>query len=353
MAIKIRPLRSTTPGTIPTWGTPEDYGELAVNLADRRMYMADELGNPVALGEQGSWTMQDADFLAAGGGNYVVDAGLTVLLPAVPESGFAIRIADPAATYEANPITLDGNGFDVGGGITAQIDWDGADTILVFNGVEWLVIDDFQYHKLFAANIDNTPSGDIAATNVQAAINELDVEKATPAYVDAQDVITLGNAADYTDAEVANLAGGDGADILPTAFADHIPGSYAVIGGQGVGGSTNSVSWGNLGTHYLVLKPGIMSMHMELSVTAPGAFATGAYAQIYIDGVAVGALRSVTAAPDFPNWTASLSVTEDLPVNEGSIIELRARSSEVASTCQAHLTLREGSPTGIGVTTLS
>ena len=165
MAIKIRPLRSTTPGLVPTWGDPDDYGEFAINLADRRMYVADELGNPVVMGEQGFWSTQTADFLAAADGNYLVDAGLTVLLPLAPGTGISLRIADPASTYSAAPLTIDGNGFDIDGAITAQIGWDGADATLVFDGIEWKIVAPGEFSVTQTATIPNGADLDFVITS--------------------------------------------------------------------------------------------------------------------------------------------------------------------------------------------
>lgn len=44
-----------------------------------------------------------------------------------------------------------------------------------------------------AATVPNTPSGNIAATNVQAALNELDTEKASTAYADAKVADAINN----------------------------------------------------------------------------------------------------------------------------------------------------------------
>ena len=54
MAIKIKPRRSETPGLTPSFpGVAADYGELAINIADRKLFVADSSGVATVVGTAG------------------------------------------------------------------------------------------------------------------------------------------------------------------------------------------------------------------------------------------------------------------------------------------------------------
>ncbi len=79
---------------------------------------------------------------------------------------------------------------DSGGSVTAELLTDGIDSVAVAS------------HVHAASVITNTPAGDIAATDVQAAIDELDTEKSGTAHVHAASAITNTPAGDIAATDV-------------------------------------------------------------------------------------------------------------------------------------------------------
>ena len=150
MPVKIRPLRSTTPSATPAWGSTDDYGELAVNIADKKIFIADATGAVVDLtpvgaggGDASDWTHHSANFNAAVGTKYLADGGLVVNLPTGPTDGQWVRVADPGDTYTLNSVTINGNGRNINGLPSVTMFIDGSDATFVFNTTanEWGQVD--------------------------------------------------------------------------------------------------------------------------------------------------------------------------------------------------------------------
>jgi hypothetical protein len=90
---------------------------------------------------------------------------------------------------------------------------------------KWTLIIDLAALTLAAAtNIANTPAGNIAATTVQAAINELDSEKAAASHTHPSSAITDGTAAGRAMFTAANIAAQKALlELGDLAFLDTIP----------------------------------------------------------------------------------------------------------------------------------
>ncbi len=135
--------------------------------------------------------------------------------------------------------------------------------------------------EINAINVVNTPAGDIASTNVQGALNELDVEKATTAYVDSSSGVVQANLNahinDLTDAHLAsaitNLAAGN-------ITSDNVQGAINELD------LTSSDNASNLIDHLLDL-----AAHTALAITYDNGFSglTSVNIQAAIDELAGGA----------------------------------------------------------------
>lgn len=108
---------------------------------------------------------------------YLVDAtggAVTASLPDATTAGDGFVVAVKKLDASANAVTVDAAGADT-------IDGAANDSIASQYGTMIYVSDNANWVKLIAtsaAGISNTPAGGVAATSVQAAINELDGDKA-------------------------------------------------------------------------------------------------------------------------------------------------------------------------------
>jgi hypothetical protein len=106
--------------------------------------------------------------------------GFTVILPAAPVLGSTVIVADAASSWGTNNLIVERNGSTIDGAASnLTCDIDGVSVQLIYDGTTWNV-----YAQVgaglaqIAANVlySNTTSG-LAATDVQAAIDELSAEK--------------------------------------------------------------------------------------------------------------------------------------------------------------------------------
>jgi hypothetical protein len=189
--------------------------------------------NVVAAGNQtGSYTLaKTADFVTI-----TATGNVTLAAPAAGTAGkvqdIEVRItasgADRVITPSGFTITGAGTAFTVASGTTEifSVQWTGS-------AWEWS-------GNTTAAKIANTPAGNIAATTVQAAINELDTEKAPVAGPGTSQAFTVGSIelGHATDTTIARSGAGaitvEGVQVILSGAALGTPASGTLTNCSGL-----------------------------------------------------------------------------------------------------------------------
>lgn len=140
MANKVLLKKSSTAAKVPTT-SDLDYGELALNYADGKLYYKNSSNVVQSFGST-SFTRVTTNTTAVAGKKYICDttsAAFTLTLPASPVSGDTVVIADGGSFYTnnltvgRNSSTIDGITDDLALNIT------GIEVTLVYDGTTWQV----------------------------------------------------------------------------------------------------------------------------------------------------------------------------------------------------------------------
>ena len=175
------------------------------------------------------------------------------------------KTADPTVDNDGDPLT----GGDLYYRSTAPIG------MKVYTGSAWVAA----YVPGDAANIISTATGDVSATNVQAAITELDTEKVPRTSTTGSAKLPVGNTTQRdTDANPANLTGYIRYNTQLTSFEGHNGTSWGAIGGGATGGGAdawalehdNTVTTSyTIGTGKNVITAGPLTINSGATVTVP------------------------------------------------------------------------------------
>lgn len=182
---------------------------------------------------------------------------LTLNAASAYAAGSRVLIQDESCTVSpTNTITVDANASEtINGSLTATINRACGSMVLETDGTKWVIVSKSFYA---GSEITNTPAGGIAATDAQAALNELDTEKAPK----DSPVLTTKLGYPYGTAFPGSPATGDTIIITDDSAAgacDSAAGSAATlcrwngsawvaVGGSGGGGS-GTVNAGTLGQY--------------------------------------------------------------------------------------------------------
>ena len=132
MANKIILKRSSITAKVPLT-TDLEYGELAINYADGKLYYKDSLNTIQAISGSGTstlWNKKTASYTAVAGDKLLADTTsgtFTITLPATPAVGDSVIIAD-ANSWNINNLTVARNG--------STIETDTADVVLDIANIE-------------------------------------------------------------------------------------------------------------------------------------------------------------------------------------------------------------------------
>ena len=193
------------------------------------------------------------------------------------------------------------------------------------------------------SDVVNTPAGNISSTNSQAALNELDTEKETPAgaqtKVDthAADTSTHGVSGDIQgseDKDVANgIAGLDasaqlGEALFPGIFNKYVA-SENVYEQNLYSNSTTSTTYEKLTFYPIgVLFPNPATLRVKFQLRVSNAITT-AYGQIYKNGTPHGTERSTQSL-------SYVTFSEDLSFAPGDEIQVYVKSVVGAYSAQVY-----------------
>ena len=137
------------------------------------------------------------------------------------------KTADPTVDNDGDPL----NGGDLYYRSTAPVG------MKVYTGSAWVAA----YVPGDAANILSVAAGDLASTNVQDALNELDTEKVPRTSTTGSAKLPVGNTTQRdTDANPANLTGYIRYNTQLTSFEGHNGTSWGAIGGGATGGGADA-----------------------------------------------------------------------------------------------------------------
>jgi hypothetical protein len=175
--------------------------------------------------------------------------------------------------------TLDNDGNAL---LTGALYWDdNLSAMRAYNGTAWVTLP-----AATASTVSNTPSGNIAATNVQAAINELDAEKALLAgsAIQAFSASTFtgsgsgltGTAAGLTSGGNALLAGSATQEFSASTFTGSGSG---VTGLPIVGGTTGTLTVARGGTGAVTATAALVSLGNRTGATGSEILPVGTTAQ--------------------------------------------------------------------------
>lgn len=140
MANKVLLKKSSVAAKIPLT-SDLDYGELALNYADGKLYFKDSSNNIKNFGST-SYSRIISNTTAISGKGYIADTSagsFTVTLPSSPATGDSIIIAD-GANFLANSLTVDRNGRTIEGlADNLTINISGVSVTLTYDGATWQV----------------------------------------------------------------------------------------------------------------------------------------------------------------------------------------------------------------------
>lgn len=144
MANKIVLKKSSVAAKVPTT-SDLDYGELALNYADGKLYFKDAtnaIKNFTSGSSTSAWVKQTSNYTAASGDKILADTSagsFTITLPASPVSGDSVEIAD-GGDWSTNNLTVARNGNTIET-ISDDVLFDvkGASIVLIYDGSTWEV----------------------------------------------------------------------------------------------------------------------------------------------------------------------------------------------------------------------
>lgn len=133
---------STTPAAVPSASNLAP-GELAINIADGKIYYEDDVGAVQSLSAGVEYIVKTANYTASANEGILADTSggaFTVTLPATPATGDVVVVADPTGDWGTNNLTVGRNGETIAG--VAQdltCDISGVSVQLVYDGTTWAV----------------------------------------------------------------------------------------------------------------------------------------------------------------------------------------------------------------------
>jgi len=133
---------STTPAAVPSASNLAP-GELAINIADGKIYYEDDVGAVQSLSAGVEYIVKTSNYTASANEGILADTSggvFTVTLPATPATGDVVVVADPTGDWGTNNLTVGRNGSTISG--VAQdltCDISGASVQLVYDGTTWAV----------------------------------------------------------------------------------------------------------------------------------------------------------------------------------------------------------------------
>ena len=135
--------RSETLNTIPTTANIE-VGEVAVNTADKKIYIRDSSDNIVAVADKNiTYSKYNSNTTITSNTGVIADtsaASFTITMPASPVTGDKIEIVDGSGTFGTNPLTVARNGnkiADIADDLSLNIT--GAAASFIYNTDTWEV----------------------------------------------------------------------------------------------------------------------------------------------------------------------------------------------------------------------
>ena len=143
MSTVIKLKRSETLNTIPTTNDIE-VGEVAVNTADKKLYIRDSSNNIVAVADKNiTYSKYNSNTTITSNTGVIADtssASFTITMPASPVTGDKIEIVDGSGTFGTNPLTVARNGnkiADIADDLSLNIT--GAAASFIYNTDTWEV----------------------------------------------------------------------------------------------------------------------------------------------------------------------------------------------------------------------
>ena len=133
---------STTPAAVPSASNLAP-GELAINIADGKIYYEDDVGAVQSLSAGVEYIVKTANYTASANEGILADTSggaFTVTLPATPTTGDVVVVADPTGDWGTNNLTIGRNGStisDVAEDLVCDIS--GVSVQLVYDGTTWAV----------------------------------------------------------------------------------------------------------------------------------------------------------------------------------------------------------------------
>jgi hypothetical protein len=135
--------RSETLNTIPTT-TDIEVGEVAVNTADKKLYIRDSSNNIVAVADKNiTYSKYNSNTTITSNTGVIADTSagsFTITMPASPVTGDKIEIVDGSGTFGTNPLTVARNGnkiADIADDLSLNIT--GAAASFIYNTDTWEV----------------------------------------------------------------------------------------------------------------------------------------------------------------------------------------------------------------------
>lgn len=143
MSTVIKLKRSETLNTIPTT-TDIEVGEVAVNTADKKLYIRDSSNNIVAVADKNiTYSKYNSNTTITSNTGVIADTSagsFTITMPASPVTGDKIEIVDGSGTFGTNPLTVARNGnkiADIADDLSLNIT--GAAASFIYNTDTWEV----------------------------------------------------------------------------------------------------------------------------------------------------------------------------------------------------------------------
>lgn len=133
---------STTPAAVPLAANLAP-GELAINIADGKIYYEDDVGAVQSLSAGVEYIVKTANYTASANEGILADTSggaFTVTLPATPGTGDVVVVADPTGDWATNNLTVGRNGSTIAG-VAQDLVCDIASVAvqLVYDGTTWAV----------------------------------------------------------------------------------------------------------------------------------------------------------------------------------------------------------------------